>query len=91
MKRFLFLLIFIPVFGFSQYIAIPDENFEKILIEIGYDKGTPDGFVPTVNISSIDSLDINSQNISDLTGIEAFTDLRVFGLLLQQTYIFRFK
>ena len=34
-----------------------------------------DDYVPTANINSITSLNVSSQNISDLTGIEDFTSL----------------
>ena len=63
---------------FSQLIFatnIPDANFEQALINLGYDSGTPDGTVPTTNIASITNLNVNNQNISDLTGIEDFTSL----------------
>ena len=74
MKRFLFIFVFIPVFSFSQYTAIPDENFEKALIDLGYDD-VIDGKVLTANISNVDTLILNKKNISDLTGLEAFTAL----------------
>ena len=74
MKSLLLLLLFIPILGFSQYTAIPDENFEQALIELGYDK-VIDGKVLTENIDTIDTLKIAYQYISDLTGIEAFTAL----------------
>jgi len=60
---------------FAQYTIIPDANFEQALIDLGYDTGTPDGVVPTVNINSITSLDLSSKSISDLTGIEDFSAL----------------
>ena len=37
MKKLLAVLLFIPIFGFSQYTAIPDQNFEQELIYLGYD------------------------------------------------------
>jgi len=60
--------------GFGQTL-IPDANFEQALINLGYDTGTPDGSVPTANINTVTDLDVSSQNISDLTGIEDFTAL----------------
>tara|TARA_Y100000589_G_scaffold321313_1_gene352485 strand:- start:506 stop:1114 length:609 start_codon:yes stop_codon:yes gene_type:complete len=75
MKRLLFILLFIPILGFSQYTAIPDENFEKALIDLGYDN-VIDGKVLTANISNVDSLDVFEKGISDLKGIEAFTSLK---------------
>jgi Leucine-rich repeat (LRR) protein len=76
MKRLLPLLIlFTPLFSMGQFTAIPDTNFEQALINLGYDSGPPDGQVLTANISGVDSLDVNTGSISDLTGIEDFTAL----------------
>jgi hypothetical protein len=36
---------------YSQTTAVPDVNFEQALIDLGHDSGTPDGMVPTANIS----------------------------------------
>lgn len=56
----------------TQFTSIPDVNFEKKLIELGYDSGTPDGKVLTANIYKITNLDVSASDISDLTGIEDF-------------------
>ena len=53
---------------------VPDNNFEQALIDLGYDT-TLDDYVSTANINAISILDVGSKNISDLTGIEAFTAL----------------
>ena len=75
MKRLLSILLFIPILGFSQYTAIPDQNFEQALIDLGHDD-VLDGQVLTANISTIDTLNILSGYIVvDLTGIEDFTAL----------------
>lgn len=55
---------------------IPDANFEQALIDFGYDTGTPDGTVPTDNISGVTNLNVNSRSITDLTGIEDFAALK---------------
>lgn len=68
-------LLFIGVFGFSQNTFIPDDNFEQALINLGYDSGPLDDFVITANIETIEDLDISSNNISDLTGIQDFISL----------------
>lgn len=68
-------LLFITFISYSQNTAIPDPNFEQVLIDLGYDSGTIDGFVPTANINTITELIIPGKNISDLTGIEDFTAL----------------
>lgn len=54
---------------------IPDINFENKLISLGLDSGNPDGKIPTANVASVTSLEVESRLISDLTGIEAFTSL----------------
>ena len=58
------------------YTLIPDINFENKLIELGFDEGTPDGKVLRDNIQYESSLNVSSSNISDLTGIEDFEELK---------------
>jgi Leucine-rich repeat (LRR) protein len=58
-----------------QYTLIPDLNFEKKLIALGHDSGTPDGKVLTSNIASVTSLSVSSSAIADLTGIQDFVAL----------------
>tara|TARA_R110002167_G_scaffold350628_1_gene562881 strand:- start:1349 stop:4189 length:2841 start_codon:yes stop_codon:yes gene_type:complete len=53
---------------------VPDDNFEQALITLGYDNVLDDSVI-TANINTVNNLDISSSNISDLTGIEAFTAL----------------
>ena len=60
----------------SPYTAIPDANFEAALDALGYDDIPGDNQVLTANIEGIISLDVSSQNIADLTGIEDFTALQ---------------
>ncbi|HIP36386.1 MAG TPA: T9SS type A sorting domain-containing protein, partial [Crocinitomix sp.] len=57
--------------GVQTYV--PDDNFEQALIDLGYDSGVLNGYVPTANINTITYLDINNKNIADLTGIKDFT------------------
>lgn len=59
-----------------QYTAIPDINFENKLISLGIDSGTPDGQVLTSKVASLTVLDVSSNSITDLTGIEAFVALK---------------
>ena len=56
---------------------IPDDNFEKALIEFGYDDVVDDS-VLTSKIERVLSLKIDSRNINDLTGLEKFTNLNYF-------------
>ena len=65
-------MLLIPVFSFSQHTAIPDQNFEQALIDLGYDN-VIDGQVLTAIINIVTVLVVNNKNISDLTGIEDFT------------------
>ena len=58
----------------AQKTYVPDNNFEQALIDLGYDNALDDS-VLTANISGITSLDVGNNEISDLTGIEAFTSL----------------
>ena len=60
----------------SAYTLIPDVNFEKKLISLGIDFGTPDGKVLTSNVYSLSDLDVSSCSISDLTGIQDFRSLQ---------------
>jgi len=59
----------------AQNTYVPDDNFEQALIDLGYDSGALDDYVPTANINTLTSLDVHNKNISDLTGIEDFTAL----------------
>ncbi|BDD06564.1 T9SS type A sorting domain-containing protein [Aureibacter tunicatorum] len=68
------ILLAISFASHAQITKIPDPNFEQALIDLGYDS-TLDGEVNTASISSLYSLDIRNKNISDLTGIEGFTNL----------------
>ena len=56
---------------------VPDDNFEQALINLGYDSGPLDDYVPTNNISSVTYLNVYNKNISNLTGIEDFINLDV--------------
>lgn len=67
-----------------QYTLIPDANFEKRLILLGNDSGAIDGKVPTINISSLTSLDLGDAVISDLTGIQDFTALQTLTCYTNQ-------
>ena len=60
--------------GFGQQTMIPDANFEQRLISFGYDN-ILDGTVLTAAIDTVTHLEVSYYGISDLTGIEDFTDL----------------
>ncbi|MEM6720787.1 MAG: hypothetical protein AAF611_15765 [Bacteroidota bacterium] len=77
----LLLFVFFTHLGYSQtYTSIPDSNFERALDMLGYDNIPNDGQVLTADIETIIDLDISNENISDLTGIEAFRDLQFLNI-----------
>ena len=59
----------------AQTTAIPDANFEQVLINLGYDTGVPDGIVNTNNIDTVTFLDVGNDSIMNLIGIEDFIAL----------------
>ncbi|MGB3606722.1 MAG: leucine-rich repeat domain-containing protein [Psychroserpens sp.] len=63
----------------AQQTFVPDDNFEQALIDLGYDSGALDDFVPTANINSITQLYIVDKNIADLTGVEDFIALEILS------------
>jgi len=75
MKKITLILLSICTFGYSQNTYVPDDLFEQALIDQGYDSGPLDDYVPTANINTLTSLSMSSKGITDLTGIEDFTDL----------------
>jgi hypothetical protein len=75
MKKLLLILLCLPMIGIGQQRTyVPDTYFEKKLISLGYDE-ILDDYVLTGNINDCKQLDIEGCKISDLTGIEDFTDL----------------
>ncbi|WP_310993446.1 T9SS type A sorting domain-containing protein [Aequorivita marina] len=76
--QFTFILCLIPFLVLSaQTTYVPDDNFEQALIDLGLDD-VLDDYILTSNISGVTSLDLQSQNISDLTGLQDFVSLRYF-------------
>jgi len=63
---------------------VPDNNFEQRLIQLGYDNILDDS-VLTSNINTVVSLDVSSYSISNLTGIEDFSNLH--NLFCNDNYI----
>ena len=61
-------------FGFGQIINIPDANFKAKLIALGVDTNT-DGEIQFTEALIPTIIDVSNSNISNLTGIEAFTNL----------------
>ena len=80
MKSFLNIFLVCSFLAFrAQNTVIPDPNFEQALIDIGHDSGPVDGVVPTSNVQSIINLNISNKNISDLSGIEDFSNLALLN------------
>ncbi|NOQ75058.1 MAG: T9SS type A sorting domain-containing protein [Crocinitomix sp.] len=77
MNRFLITLTLISLIatGYAQKTYVPDDNFEQELIDLALDDVLDDS-VLTVNIETVIGLSLNDLDISDLTGIEGFTELK---------------
>ena len=61
---------------FAQSTAIPDPNFEQALIDLGIDSDGLNGQILNADAVGITALNVSSRNISDLSGIEIFIDLK---------------
>ena len=62
--------------SYAQLTTIPDSNFEAYLEANAMGNGIAnDHFVTTANINNVFTLNVSTQNIADLTGIEDFTSL----------------
>ena len=64
----------LTLYAQAQIVTIPDSLFKNALIATGVDTNT-DSIIQTSEAEAITRLSVNSKNISDLTGIEAFTNL----------------
>lgn len=59
----------------SPLISIPDVNFEQALINLGYDTNGLTGNIRLYDAEAVEVLDVESNNIQSLQGIEGFTNL----------------
>ena len=58
--KYVFLIFLIPAtILWGQNTYVPDDNFEQVLIDLGYDD-TLDDYVLTENISGVTSLDVSA-------------------------------
>jgi hypothetical protein len=78
------LFLMFTSFASAQTTAIPDPNFEQALLDylptpIDSD-GVVNGQAVITNINAVTSLNLQNKNISNLTGIEAFTALQSLEL-----------
>ena len=79
MKKLLLVLLCLLFIGFGQQTYVPDDNFEAYLENNGMGNGIAnDDSVLTSNINNVSYLNVDSQNITDLTGIKDFTALTYF-------------
>ena len=63
--------------SYSQKTYVPDDIFEAWLETNGYGDGIAfNDSVATASLSTINSLDLSSRGVSDLTGISDFTDVQ---------------
>jgi hypothetical protein len=69
------IIFLIPIINQAQQTYIPDDNFEKALINLGFDSEPLNDSIPTENIDTVKYLNIFSRQINDLTGIENFKEL----------------
>lgn len=75
MKKLFYLLLLIAGFANGQIVNIPDANFKAKLIALGIDSNA-DGEIQVVEAQFVTgTLNIANSNISDLTGLEFFTNL----------------
>lgn len=58
----------------NAQVFIPDDNFESVLIQLGYDN-VLDNYVLRRNIIDIKNLNVERNSISSLAGIESFSSL----------------
>ena len=63
----------------SDSYVVNDTNFEQKLIELGHDHNL-DGKIWADNIYDVKQLDLENENISDLTGIEGFRILETLNV-----------
>ncbi len=60
----------------NAQISIPDANFEGALVTFGMDTdGIVNGQISTTDALAITNLSLDNQGVTDLTGINSFTNL----------------
>ena len=76
MKKLVLILLFFPVIGFGQNVFIPDVNFKAYLVNNSAINTNGDAEIQVQEASLYNShISPVGLNISDLTGIEAFTSI----------------
>lgn len=69
--------------GYSQEVNIPDNNFKAALLASGVDT-SGNGEISYAEADAVTTIDVNSKDIEDLTGIEAFVNLTVLNCYFNQ-------
>ena len=75
MIKILIIILCLPMIGFGQQTYVPDDEFEQMLINQGYDAPPLDNYVYTSMINSVTSLNLNNNGVADFTGIQDFISL----------------
>ena len=76
MKKLLLILLCLPMIGFGQNVNIPDANFKAYLVGDNYINTNGDSEIQVSEATAFNgTITCDFMNISDLTGIEAFTAL----------------
>src|SRR4051812_24547765 len=89
MKKLYFLLLFVVAICQAQNVSIPDNAFKSALLDAspqnqtaygngGYIKidANNNGEIELLEAQAIDSLNVQWTHMSDITGIQAFTNLK---------------
>ncbi|MES2849726.1 MAG: hypothetical protein V4685_11770 [Bacteroidota bacterium] len=88
MKTFItFLLLATALFTKAQIVNIPDANFKVALINLGIDTNN-DGEIQQTEADVVTTLDIDSLDLRDLTGIRSFTNLKTLYCSANKLRIF---
>lgn len=77
MKKLVLILACLSGIANAQIVSIPDPNFKAVLL-FKYDFNH-DNQIQNSEIDTVQTLNVSSMSISDLTGIEAFTNLVLLG------------
>lgn len=72
----LFCAIIINAVAIAQSTPIPDSSFEQVLIDFNIDTNGLNGSILNSDAEAVETLNIFNKNITDLTGIEAFVNLK---------------
>jgi Leucine-rich repeat (LRR) protein len=71
--------LFLPFLSNSQSVAIKDSKFEKALVDLKLDKDGLNGSLRLSDVDTVTRLMISNKGITDLTGIEAFRNLKLLN------------